>query len=265
MAANSPAILALDFDGVICDGMIEYFEVAWRTYCQVWLPEVTTPSNDLASKFYRTRPVIETGWEMPFLVKALVKGISEEQILLQWGEIVQDILQEDRLKPLEIGSKLDKLRDDWITTDLENWLSLHKFYAGVPDKLKALISSDLQLYIVTTKEGRFVQRLLKQQGVDISKEAIFGKDVKRPKYEILRELIASSKISPADLWFVEDRLKTLQLVKQQPDLEEVKLFLADWGYNTPLEKVSAKNDPRIYLLSLSQFAQNYSDWLVVSG
>ncbi|MEC4818869.1 MAG: HAD hydrolase-like protein [Scytonema sp. PMC 1069.18] len=260
MTANSPAILALDFDGVICDGMIEYFEVAWRTYCQVWLPEVKTPSDDLAPKFYRTRPVIETGWEMPFLVKALVQGTSEERILLEWGAIVQEILQEDHLNSADVGSRLDKLRDDWIATDLESWLSLHKFYPGVAEKLKAINSSQIQLYVVTTKEGRFVQQLLKQQGVDIPKETIFGKDVKRPKYEILRELIASSKISPADLWFVEDRLKTLQLVEQQPDLEDVKLFLADWGYNTPSEKMAAKIDPRVRLLSLSQFAQNFLHW-----
>ncbi|MHC5726941.1 MAG: HAD family hydrolase, partial [Nostoc sp.] len=36
MTASSPTILALDFDGVICDGLIEYFEVSWRTYCQIW-------------------------------------------------------------------------------------------------------------------------------------------------------------------------------------------------------------------------------------
>ncbi|TAF20763.1 MAG: HAD family hydrolase, partial [Nostocales cyanobacterium] len=43
MTANSPTILALDFDGVICDGLIEYFEVAWRTYCQIWSSAKDTP------------------------------------------------------------------------------------------------------------------------------------------------------------------------------------------------------------------------------
>ena len=65
MTNNYPTILALDFDGVICDGLIEYFQTAWRTYCQIWKPVETVPDPDLALSFYRVRPAIETGWEMP--------------------------------------------------------------------------------------------------------------------------------------------------------------------------------------------------------
>ncbi len=86
--------------------------------------------------------------------------------------------------------------------------------------------------------------------------------MKRPKYEILRELIQLHKVPQETVWFVEDRLKTLQLVDQQLDLKDVKLFLADWGYNTPLEKTTTQNDPRIQLLSLSKFGQDFSQWLV---
>ncbi len=77
----------------------------------------------------------------------------------------------------------------------------------------------------------------------------------------MRELIQSAGDKAASLWFVEDRLKTLQLVQQQADLEDVKLFLADWGYNTQTEREAAQKDPRIQLLSLSQFAKDLSAWL----
>ncbi|MBW4636122.1 MAG: HAD hydrolase-like protein [Iphinoe sp. HA4291-MV1] len=261
MTASTPTILALDFDGVICDGLIEYFEVAWRTYCQVWLPEQETPQHELASKFYQLRPVIETGWEMPVLIKALVEGIAEEKNLLEWTKIAQEVLLKDNLKAIEIGTKLDKIRDEWIATDLDSWLSLHKFYSGVIEKIQATVCSTTKLYIITTKEGRFAQQLLQQGGVDLPREVIFGKEVKRPKYEIMRELIQKTNTLPDRVWFVEDRLKTLQVVQQQPDLKEVKLFLADWGYNTPTEKVTAQNDPQIQVLSLSGFAQDFSEWL----
>ena len=92
MKVDTSSILALDFDGVVCDGLIEYFETAWRTYCQIWSPSSYTPSAEIAASFYRLRPVIETGWEMPILIKALVEGISEQEILQQWGEISQSIV-----------------------------------------------------------------------------------------------------------------------------------------------------------------------------
>lgn len=261
MTASSPTILALDFDGVICDGLIEYFEVSWRTYCQIWSPANDTPPDDLALRFYRLRPVIETGWEMPVLIKALVDGITDEKILQEWASIAPKLLLNDKLQAREIGAKLDNQRDEWITTDLEGWLSLHRFYPGVVEKIKLTFDSGVKLYIVTTKEGRFVQQLLQQQGVNLPAAAIFGKEVKRPKFEILRELIQAADEKPVSLWFVEDRLKTLHLVQQQADFEDVKLFLADWGYNTQAEREAAHNNRRIQLLSLSQFAKNFSAWL----
>lgn len=259
MISSSPTILALDFDGVICDGLIEYFEVAWRTYCKIWSPVNDIPPDDLALRFYRLRPVIETGWEMPVLIKALMEDIPDEKILQEWVAIAPQILLDDKLQARDIGAKLDNLRDEWITTDLDGWLSLHRFYPGVVEKLKLTIAST-KLYIVTTKEGRFVQQLLQQEGVNLPPTSIFGKEVKRPKYEILRELIQAADEKAVNVWFVEDRLKTLQLVQQQTDLEDVKLFLADWGYNTQAEREAAQNDPRIQLLSLSQFAKDFSAW-----
>ncbi len=260
MTASSPKILALDFDGVICDGLIEYFEVAWRTYCYIWSFANDTPPDDLALRFYRLRPVIETGWEMPVLIKALVDEFPDEKILQEWVTIAPQLLLNDKLQAREIGAKLDNVRDEWITTDLDGWLSLHRFYPGVVEKIKVTVASAVKLYIVTTKERRFVQQLLQQEGVHLPSAAIFGKEVKRPKYEILKELIQTADEKAVSVWFVEDRLKTLQLVQQQTDLENVKLFLADWGYNTQAERETAQNDPQIQLLSLSQFAKDFSAW-----
>lgn len=260
MAANTPMILALDFDGVICDGLIEYFETAWRTYCQIWSPAEPTPPENLAPQFYKLRPVIETGWEMPVLIRALLLELSEEQIWQEWSAIAQRLLQESDLTAVDIGKKLDKVRDDWIASDLDGWLSLHRFYPGVVEKLRSLVDSVVKPIIITTKEGRFVSQLLRRQGVQLSERAIFGKESKRPKYEILKELISISAATPVRVWFVEDRLKTLQLVQQQADLESVKLFLADWGYNTATEREVAERNPHIQVLSLSQFAQDFSTW-----
>ncbi len=260
MAANNPRILALDFDGVICDGLIEYFETAWRTYCQIWSPSDSKPPDDLAPLFYKLRPVIETGWEMPVLIRALVVGISQEQIWQEWGADAQQLLQQANLSAADVGKRLDQVRDEWITRDLDGWLSLHRFYPGVVERLQELVASPVQVIVITTKEGRFVSRLLQQQGVDLSEQSIFGKECKQPKHQIIRQLIGVTSETPFSLWFVEDRLKTLQLVQQQADLESVRLYLASWGYNTASEREIAQHHKRIRLLSLSQFVQDFSAW-----
>ncbi len=260
MSADNLKILALDFDGVICDGLIEYFQTTKRTYCKIWT-EDNPPSEDLAESFYRLRPVIETGWEMPVLLRALVLGnYSEENILDNWHEIAQEIIKKENKDPKTLVNTLDTTRDKWIESDLESWLELHRFYPGVIEKIRKIMDSEIELYIVTTKEGRFVKRLLKKSGIELPAAQIIGKESKRPKYETLREIIQKANLKDINLWFVEDRLKTLELVKKQPDLEGVGLYLADWGYNTSRSKELARKDRRIQLISLEQFSQDFTTW-----
>ncbi|OCR02069.1 haloacid dehalogenase [Oscillatoriales cyanobacterium USR001] len=260
MNINFPTILALDFDGVICDGLVEYFETAWRTYCQIWQPVDTVSDRRLAEVFYDLRPVIETGWEMPLLIRALTIGITKEQILLDWQSIAKNLLVENNLTALDVGTKLDSLRDEWIKNDLAGWLSLHRFYPGVVERLQGLIGSDVRPMIVTTKEGRFVRELLFLAGVEMPEGSIIGKEYKQPKHQVLREFLAKFGEDTV-IWFVEDRLKTLLSVKQQSDLSGVKLFLADWGYNTLEERNSVVEFPPVQLLSLYQFSQDFVVWL----
>jgi phosphoglycolate phosphatase-like HAD superfamily hydrolase len=251
-------ILALDFDGVICDGLIEYFATTKKTYQQIWHDDQI--SDDLALSFYKLRPVIETGWEMPILLRALVLGIAETEIFTDWSAIAGKIIESEQLNKQELARTLDQVRDHWIHSDLDGWLKLHRFYPGVIERLQQIINSAVELYIVTTKEGRFVNKLLQERGVDLPAEKIIGKESKRPKYETLRIIRDKTNTAGANfsIYFVEDRLPALQQVAQQADLHFVKLFLADWGYNTERDRNFTKDSQQIQLLSLEEFRQDFT-------
>jgi phosphoglycolate phosphatase-like HAD superfamily hydrolase len=256
---HTPKILALDFDGVLCDGLMEYFQVAWRTYEQLWQPDRSTLPEDLAPVFYHLRPVIETGWEMPVLLQALRQGVPETEILRHWVAIVPQILADSHLDAKTIGTALDRQRDEWITTDLDGWLALHRFYPGVIERLQSVISSSVYPVIISTKEGRFINQLMQEQGIELSDAQIIGKESQRPKHQVLRELAAAHN-AISSIWFVEDRLKTLLSIQPYADLDTIRLFLADWGYNTEREREAAQQSSRIELLSLNNFAQDFSRW-----
>lgn len=260
MPTNFPEILALDFDGVICDGLLEYFASSRRTYQQIWPRDSASLLTSFADSFYQLRPVVESGWEMPLLLRALVLGIEPTSILQEWPAIAQQILAAENLDKQSVMARLDEVRDCWIAEDLAGWLALHRFYPGVAAKLQEIIQSPTQLYIVTTKEGRFVKQLLQQAGLEIDEGAIIGKEIKRPKGETLQEILRIKATAPSNLWFVEDLLKTLRSVQQQTDLQDIQLFLASWGYNTPQARSSVASDCRIRLLSLEQFTRDFQDW-----
>jgi phosphoglycolate phosphatase-like HAD superfamily hydrolase len=90
---------------------------------------------------------------------------------------------------------------------------LHRFYPGILEKLYQIQeNASPDLFIVTAKAARFAKLLLEKQGIRLSEERIIGKECCRPKPQTLQMLIEQFDISPEQLWFVEDRLKTLQLV-----------------------------------------------------
>jgi hypothetical protein len=63
------------------------------------------------------------------------------------------------------------------------------------------------------------------------------------------------------VWFVEDRFETLEHVTTHPDLEDVGLFLAAWGYNTPRTRATAQASERVHLLELDRFRRGLGAWL----
>jgi phosphoglycolate phosphatase-like HAD superfamily hydrolase len=250
----APAILALDFDGVVCDGLHEYFETAWRAYGRLWGPPGAVAPAGLAERFYALRPVIESGWEMPLVIKALLAGVKDETIRHEWATLAPRLL--DGHVASDVGARLDGVRDDWIASDRAGWLAQHRFYPGIADRLRALGGGPTRVVIITTKEGRFVRELFAQHGVDVPADRIYGKESRRPKADVLRAL----KSDGASLWFVEDRFKTLEGITMQRDLDDVRLFLAGWGYNFPEERESARRGPRITLLSLADVPRDLAAW-----
>jgi phosphoglycolate phosphatase-like HAD superfamily hydrolase len=249
---NAARILALDFDGTICDGMAEYWQTAWRTYTQVWQLDRIEPPAGMAEKFRELRPLIEVGWEMPVLIRAIGLGISTERMLSSWQRIRDRIIADSRLSGVKVSQELDRVRDNWIEQDLTSWLRLHQFYPGVVEMFKTLPDRKIQPIIITTKESRFVSQLLKEQGIEIGSEFIWGKELKRSKTDSLKQILDRGTKKSPTVWFVEDKLSTLAKVASQPELEAVKLYLADWGYNTVAERESAQQQTRIQLLSLAE-------------
>ncbi len=247
-------ILAIDFDGVICDGLAEYFETTKKTYQQIWKTNNQINLEDFRNQFYHLRPVIETGWEMPILLRALILQTPEKNILENWSQIVENIIKSDNLERKEIAVKLDTVRDNWIKTDLNNWLKLHRFYPNISQGIQKIINQNIKIYIVSTKEGRFIEKILKQENITLPKNQIIGKESQRSKQETLKIILQENREKPENMSFIEDRIEPLLKVHQESELQGVKLYLASWGYNTEKTRKKAQEIGYINLLNLDNFS-----------
>ena len=258
--ASAPDLLALDFDGVLCDGMREYFETSRRTHARIW-PGEAVPGDDRYAAFRTLRPVIMTGWEMPLLLRALAAGWEEAAILADWEAVRDQLMKNGPGADLKVrlARTLDDVRREWIAEDPQSWLALNVPYASIGE-LRRLVAEPERAVLVTTKEGEFARRILDHWGLRLAD--IQGKETGPHKCDNLRQLIgAAAELGrPSRLWFVEDRLETLQHVTTHRDLDDVGLFLATWGYNTEAAREAARADRRIRLLDLETFRRGAAAW-----
>ncbi|XP_057511546.1 uncharacterized protein LOC130793721 [Actinidia eriantha] len=175
------------------------------------------------------RPVVETGYENLLLVRLLLEarvpsirkssaaeGLMVEGILESWSKIKPVIMEawdENRDALIDL---FGKVRDEWMDNDLATWIGANRFYPGVPDALKFASS---RIYIVTTKQGRFADALLRElAGVNIPPERIYGLGP-GPKVEVLKLLQKKPELQGLTLYFVEDRIATLKNVIKEPELD----------------------------------------------
>ena len=260
---KAPDILALDFDGVLCDGMREYFEASRRCYRRVW-PNEKAPEGDLFPAFRELRPVIMSGWEMPILLRAIVRGTPQSAIFQNWEEVRDGLVRSEALPSPDLvrilQRTLDDVRREWIAVDRDDWLSENVPYCRL-DEIRRVVGEPERTVVVTTKEGEFAQLILDSWNISLT--GIHGKEAGTHKCDNLRALITdftTARGRRPTLWFVEDRLETLQHVTTHPDLMDVQLFLAAWGYNTPTTRATASSGGRVHLLELDRFRQGPSNW-----
>jgi hypothetical protein len=258
-----PDILALDFDGVCCDGLREYFEVSRLAGARVW-PHEELPGTEAFEDFCALRPVILSGWEMPVLLRAIGRGHSRAEVLADWARVRDELVGPGtpggaRLTA-QLRETLDDVRREWIAADAPGWLALHAPYVALPE-LRRVVAEPARSVLVTTKEGTFARLILEHWGLHLAE--VHGKEAGEHKCLNLRTLIAAwtaERGGRPRLAFVEDRLETLAHVATHPDLDDVALFLAVWGYNTEAARATAAADPRIRLLTLEQFRRGTAAW-----
>jgi hypothetical protein len=263
VTVSVPSILALDFDGVLCNGIREYFETSRRTCARTW-PDEAVPGEEFFPPFERLRPVITSGWEMPLLLRAIVEARAESAIARSWEAVRDELVAKGEPRGAALvrmlGDTLDAVRREWIAADPGGWLERNVPYCPIED-LRRLVARPERAVLVTTKEGAFARLVLDHWQVRLAD--VQGKETGPHKCDNLRALIAGYAASHGRrplLWFVEDRIETLRHVSTHPDLDDVGLFLAAWGYNTPQTRASVRGDGRIRLLELDRFRSGLAAW-----
>jgi phosphoglycolate phosphatase-like HAD superfamily hydrolase len=253
MMTHSLDVFVVDFDGVLCDSAAEMAVTAWHAGTQIWSAwQGPEPPSEYLSRFLNLRPVVETGYQATVLMRLIYTGVDDETIELQFPELCTRLLEETEYSTAELVRLFAQARDTWIDSDLDDWLSRHSFYPGVVETFATRVEND-PVFILTTKQERFVRTLIHSRGIRLPAGHIFGLDAGKSKEDVLEQLSRRPEFNGGRFHFVEDRLQTLIRVAGRKSLKHVLLYLADWGYNTSRDREKAESIPRITIWDSGSF------------
>ncbi len=243
-------IYALDFDGVLCDSAVETGITGWKAAAGIWndMPS-PLPPQELVDRFRLVRPIIETGYESILAMRLLFQGESAEAILTGFADKKEELLRKSKQRIDDLKKLFGETRDVWIRHSPDEWIRMNPLFPGIAHKLRMLANGE-NWYIVTTKQERFVEKILDANRIHLTSRRIFGLDRNMSKQEVLLDLLA---LHPSGaIYFVEDRLPTLLNVLKNDQLQEIRLFFAGWGYNTKQDKHEAAQHP-IEIIDIDHF------------
>ena len=213
----SKKLFIFDFDGVIVDGMNEYWHSALLA-CEKYL---NTSDIFIDQKLYKKvsntfiemRPWVKYGWEMLIIVHEIIKKENplnennKNDFLDKYHQNCKEILLVNSWDPEELQKCLNRSRKYQIDNDFDKWVNLHKPFYEVINFLEKINKEKIKIGIITTKGKVFAERILEK--LNIFPELIFGYE-SGTKVEIASKLSNEYEI----MGFIEDRKKTLVDIKQ---------------------------------------------------
>ncbi|APD48307.1 HAD family hydrolase [Synechococcus sp. CS-602] len=247
---SSRPLLVFDFDGVLVDGMAEYWWSSRRAALGLD-PSLVLPEQAPVG-FARLRPLIHKGWEMVLVAAELARpGADPAAIEADYAGALSAALARSGWQPSLLQAALEEVRRGAIASDRGRWLALHRAYPGVPERLLALSGEGADWAVLTTKGAAFARELL--AALQLSPWRLYGHE-QGSKAEVLLQLRGLGR----PLWFIEDRRPTLETILSTPGLEQVRCFLAAWGYLGPGDRTALP--PGIALLEPDRFAGPLAIW-----
>ena len=226
-------LILFDFDGVIVDGMNEYWYSSLMV-CKKYLNSDILPMNlniniRVSHTFKEVRPWVKYGWEMVLLTHEIIKkndpldDLSRNDFLRNYHQNCQDVLTKNSWEPKTLQLYLDKVRQLQISSDLDKWIDFHKPFFQVISFIQKAQEDGCKIGIISTKSSNFTSKILRR--FNVYPELIFGYQ-DGTKLEIISNLIKEYEI----IGFIEDRKKTLLKINENNKTNKIRCFLADWGY-----------------------------------
>lgn len=246
-------ILALDFDGVLCDSAIECLINSYNSFNVI--------EESSIKKVYGLGE-IATGEVKAFMTFRPLARVAKEYCLL-W-HMIKENQAIDPGKNINKQAKIpaDKLekfnsifytqRKEWMEKDIKAWLGHNPLYNGMRETLLK-ISDRENVFIVSSKDRSAIKAIMEYNELPVDEDKILGSDSGMDKDAVFHKLKEAYSISFSAITFLDDNVNNLLQAKDMG----ISVFFASWGYSMNTDK-NRINEMCIPMVAL----ENFGAWAV---
>jgi phosphoglycolate phosphatase-like HAD superfamily hydrolase len=232
---------ALDFDGVIADGLNECILVTWNGFYgkninDFSLEGLAKIPNDFVQRFTQCRNFAKHLGHFAVSIFDLSTPIKTQDDYENLYHSLNSIEVENFVE------SVNRYRAAVRSEQESLWLDFHTLYPSIQSLLKQVDSS---IYIVSAKDSDSILKILARSGINIPSDQIFGEQ--RQKIMALEEIQRRESVYSNEIFFLDDNIMNVIEVKQ----EGYSAHWASWGYRASHHLELAKQH-EISLTSLDQ-------------
>lgn len=240
-------VIALDFDGVICDSAAECVVSAYGAYVQAkgeaFDPMESVVPDYFRDGFYRLRPLIRDGRDYVMILYLLDRGVAikdQDDFDHELETRLPDLLN---IFGVENGPGLEaafqKYRAGFRVRDEGGWMDRNPLYDGMKEALGQRDGSLDGVFVTTSKPSTVAKSILEHNGFSLPEGHVLGKDMvgRSPDKNVHMQLVTeASGVGYEDIHFVDDQVAHLELAMGLG----VNCYLASYGYTTDKQVEKAR-------------------------
>jgi phosphoglycolate phosphatase-like HAD superfamily hydrolase len=215
-------ILALDFDGVICDSIVECQETGYQAFLALnqgrGLPE-KIPQH-WKSLFCKRRGYVRPSGNFYMLWKWITESANK---VITFTEF-ENLCERNKGVINEFAELFHAIRNKKILDNKKLFIEQNKLFSDV--KINWPSSSENLIYIVTTKDVESVKLIM--DSAQLTYNGIYARG-SGPKSLSIKKISELNMVKPSDITFIDDSVAHLEEVAKTGCFT----IHATWGYELP--------------------------------
>lgn len=228
-------LLITDFDGVLCDSVVECLLVTYNAYYRLQTSSYTRLLNieeiepSTRDRFRRLRSYLKGAEDFVPIFIAIEQNIpiNSQQDFDRVREQYKDDLT--GFQEAFYGE-----RDYLQQHEKELWLRLNPFFEGIGEVLKQQDSFE-NVHILTTKRQEDVLKIFHYQGIPFPADHITYMKA-AGKFQKLLEILRENNVVMHESVYIEDQIDFLVKSKKY----QIGSYLVEWGYVSDEQRALAK-------------------------